>query len=329
MSAVLSSPTSFDCREAEPLLHLYDDGEAAPEDQSALEAHLERCDECRHRLRELRAVKQALRSRAAEDATVPEALVLRLRGQIAQVSRGERRRRSFALAAPAVAATGALVFAGAALFGSSLASTFGIGGGATEDTDLQSAAFGGSAPSLLEEALSLHTLDVPVDVASPDPSRVGSFLASRIGHPVRVPRLDPAGLGLAGGRVINVHNQRAAQLVYESGLGGRVSLVAVPDPSGRLSARVVGGAEAAATSNVDFAGWVKGSGAEQSGHLRARQGDLAVHVWSSGGTVYSLAGQMDDAHLDSLLSEVAGGGRARARSVSRVAHEYDPPLRNR
>lgn len=316
LSAVLSSSFSFDCREAEPLLHLYADGEAAPEDSALLEAHLAHCRPCGDRLSELRALKSALRAGAHDGVDVPEALLARVRSDIHDAARGEARRRSRLVVAPAIAAAGALVAVGVLWFDG------GVFGGAPAGGGLEQ-----RSPPLLEESLSFHDLDVPVDVASPDPARVGAFLASRVGHPVRVPRLDPAGFGLAGGRVINVDNQRASHLVYEGGLGRRLSLVAVPDPDGRLAARVRGGAETAATSNASFSGWLKGTGEHKSGHLRARRGQVAVHVWSDGASVYSLAGEIDDENLDHLVADVTSGGSRPSVSASRVAHELDPPVR--
>lgn len=312
LSAVLSSSLSLSCQEAEPLLHLSADGEAAPEDQALLDEHLARCAPCSGRLVELRALKRALRQRSPAEAPVPEALLARVRGDLAHEARGERRRRVLVVGAPVFAGVGALLFVSASLLGS-----FGERARPLDES-----------PPLLEQALSIHTLDVPVDVASPDPARVGAFLASRIGHPVRVPRLDPAGFGLAGARVINVDNRRAAQLFYEGGLGHRVSLVAVPDPQGQLALRVRDGAEAVTTSSVSFADWVKGGHDAERAHLRARRGELAVHVWSDDGAVYSLAGKLDDERLDDLLSEMSAPSEVRrSANVRRVAHELDPPLR--
>lgn len=313
MAAVLSPSSSLGCQEAEPLLHLYADGEVAPEDQALLDAHLERCAACTDRLVELQGLKRALRVRALEDTFVPPALLERIRGDVASAARSERRRGLLAVGAPVFAGFGALLFVSAALFYASF-----------DDRSPPSR----DAPLLLEQALSLHTLDVPVDVASPDPARVSAFLSSRIGHPVRVPRLDPAGFGLAGARVINVENRRAAQLFYEGGLGRRVSLVAVPDPQGQLGVRVRDGAAAVTANPVAFVDWVKGGHDERSAHLRARRGDLAVHLWSGEGAVYSLAGELDDERLESLLAEVVAPDEGRRSStVRRVAREFDPPLR--
>lgn len=310
MRAVLSTSSSFDCREAEPLIHLYADGEAAPEDASLLEEHLEVCSDCGERLKQRRAIKRALAKSAAAHSEPSADFVLRLRGDLKAAGQRERRRRRVLVMVPALAAAGVLVVVGF---------TFGVNDRGDERGGLEQ-----GAPPLLDETLSLHTLDVPVDVASPDPVRVGAFLASRIGHPVRVPRLDRAGFGLAGGRVISVNNQRAAHLVYEGGLGRRVSLLAVPDPSGALSARVLGGARAAATSSASFSGWVKGHDDDSSAHLRARRGELGVHVWSDKGSVFSLAGQVDDAHLDQLLATLAS---ERGPAKQRVARDFDPPVR--
>ncbi len=89
----------------------------------------------------------------------------------------------------------------------------------------------------ITESVARHALDVPVDVASPDPRVVESFLRPRIGIPLVVPRLDVHGYGLRGGRVVAVQKRRAAQLVYDGGLGKRVSIVIVPDADGAVVAQ--------------------------------------------------------------------------------------------
>lgn len=321
MAAVLSTSLSFSCQEAEPLLHLVADAEVAPEDQALLDEHLKRCGDCRARLVELRGLKAALRLRAT-DTRVPASLLARVREDIADEVRTERRRRVLVVGAPVFAGFGALLFVSAAvLYGTvdDRPRAVSVSGEPSQGSD---------APVLLEQALSLHTLDVPVDVASPDPARVSAFLAARIGHPVRVPRLDPAGFGLAGARVINVDNRRAAQLFYEGGLGHRVSLVAVPDPTGQLGGRVRDDAAAVTESAARFADWVKGGADEKRAHLRARRGDLAVQVWSDEGAVYSLAGRLDDERFDTLLSELSDADEGlRTVNARRVARDFDPPLR--
>jgi anti-sigma factor RsiW len=123
-------------------------------------------------------------------------------------------------------------------------------------------------------AMQRHRLELPVDVASPDPRPVQEFLAARLGHRLRVPRLDGIGFGLQGGRVVDVDNRPGALLVYSGGYGQRLSVVAVPDPDGALAARV--------------------SVADASGG----DDELRFRVVSGYGAVYTIVGDVDDARLD-------------------------------
>ncbi len=54
------------CCELEPALAPYVDGEAAPQDRAAVEAHLERCPPCRDRVAGERSVRDALHARRDE-----------------------------------------------------------------------------------------------------------------------------------------------------------------------------------------------------------------------------------------------------------------------
>jgi anti-sigma factor RsiW len=57
---------SRECRELEPALAPYVDGESAPQDRAAVDAHLQRCPPCRDRVAGERAIRDALHARRAE-----------------------------------------------------------------------------------------------------------------------------------------------------------------------------------------------------------------------------------------------------------------------
>ncbi len=297
MAAVLSPTRSLDCRDAETSVHLLLDEEVAPEDRAAMEQHLAVCGHCSDLLEALQQTRAALQEQSLKEQP-SAAFEARLRGQL----RGSRRgRRRALLLLPAGAAAAALLLGAGLLLEA--------GSAVAEETRL---------PFLLSESLGHHTLDVPVDVASPDAARVEAFLAPRVGGRVGVPRLDFAGFGLMGGRVISVDNHRAAHLLYEGGLGRRVSVVAVPDPDGRLAA-AFGGRD----SPLALSGSLAGPDPLAAG-VRRRAGEYGVHVWAERGALYSLVAQLDDGRLDQLLASMHRG-----RSLPRAARvaDVDPPLR--
>jgi anti-sigma factor RsiW len=66
------------CRDLEPGLAPYVDGESAPDERASIDAHLDRCRPCRDRVAEERAVRDALRARR-EELRVGASDVLRAR----------------------------------------------------------------------------------------------------------------------------------------------------------------------------------------------------------------------------------------------------------
>ena len=133
-------------------------------------------------------------------------------------------------------------------------------------------------PAVAQAAFARHALDVPVDVATPDPRRVQEFLAVRVGA-LRVPRLDALGYGLSGARVVDVGNSRGSQLVYAGGFGQRLSVVSVPDPDGGLG-RSLGGAA-----------------------VELEQGGLRARTFVTPGNVVSVVGDLDRERLRQVSYE--------------------------
>lgn len=141
---MLSSSTEIDCRDAEPRLHLYLDGELAPEETASLEGHLNACAGCRADLALLEHTRAKLRAGAEVADVAPAALVERVGVDVGRMARRERRGR-MVWAAPLAVATAALVVA---------------------VISLASADAPAHQPRVLAESVDVHTRDVPVDVAS-------------------------------------------------------------------------------------------------------------------------------------------------------------------
>jgi anti-sigma factor RsiW len=202
------------CIDVEPLLDASVDGELIGEDAASVDAHVSDCPSCRAK-RDARVHMKAALAAAGAQLALPDEVEARIVSGIRTVRRAERR-------------TTAAIVAVAVIVG-----VVGV-------VALNNAKGAPSEPPVISAALQRHQIDLPVDVASPDPERVAAFLKDRIGHPVLVPRLSQAGWGLEGGRVIEVADRPAAQLVYRSGLGTKISVIAIPDPDGNLARQQLG-----------------------------------------------------------------------------------------
>ncbi|HVL67572.1 MAG TPA: zf-HC2 domain-containing protein [Vicinamibacterales bacterium] len=185
-----------ECRELEPLLAPYVDGEAGDTDCSRIEAHVDACPCCRGRLAAQRAACDSLRTRrAALRPCAPGALRARCAAH-ASASRRARavpigRRGALAAAAMLVLATGGFFALGLDDRAQALALQ------ATID-HAKCARFGASA-------------------GSDDPATAAQRWQARFGWPLRVPASAPeaGGLHLRGVRRCAVTDGRIAHIMYE------------------------------------------------------------------------------------------------------------------
>lgn len=259
MSAVPALKTTLDCKDAESWLGAFLDRELADDDRALLEAHLQACPTCRDKGEILARLKDALQRGAL---LAPDRLVHAVQGSL----RTEARR----------AATWTRVRASVAVLA--------VVGAGVLAAHVAPGAFAPAPPEdrlrpVVADSAARHVLDVPVDVASPDPSRVQAFLNPRVGHDISVPRLDGHGYGLLGGRIVDVVNRRAAQLVYMGGLGRRVSVLAVPDPDRVLSTAL-----------------------RAEGGRRATSADgLPVQVFARDDVVYAIVGDLGPERLSAMV----------------------------
>ena len=256
---VPAQTTKLTCSDVEPLLHLLCDGELIDE-EAELGAHLDICANCRQSERRLRLMKGAFATLPQMHA--PDALVQRIRNDVSADQKRQRLRRS--KNAPWLIA---------ALATGTLAVAFVV---AVVVRPQEAAPTSLSAETIADAALARHALDVPMDIASADARQVEAFLRPRLGAATRVPRLHKEGFALLGGRVIEVLDHRAAQLVYLSAYGERLTLLSVPD-------RRPPSAAASGTS----------SGTPKLGRVR---------VWTSGEALWSLVADVDDRGLDAVVA---------------------------
>jgi anti-sigma factor RsiW len=250
------SKSAMPCADIEPLLDPCVDGELLEDDRVLVHGHVAACEVCRGRL-EAKGQLKALIAAAGRSVELPASLEARVRADLRAHRQGTLLRRTLG------------VVAVAALVG---VATLGVLGRPS------SAPVAEPSPVVARAALARHGLDLPVDVATPDPGRVQEFLAPRVGR-LRVPRLDALGFGLSGARVVDVGNQRGAQLVYAGGFGQRLSVVAVPDPDGGLSRALDGGA------------------------VELEEGGLRARTFSAAGNVVSVVGELDHERLRQVSFE--------------------------
>lgn len=95
--------------------------------------------------------------------------------------------------------------------------------------------------SLADESLSAHRVFVvevkhPVEVAADQEQHLVTWLTKRIGAEVRAPNLRAVGYQLIGGRLLHAENEPAAQLMYESQHGDRITIYVRANPSHELTA---------------------------------------------------------------------------------------------
>lgn len=276
MIAVTARAQQLTCDDVEPLLSPCVDGELVEDDSSSVKAHVARCDKCRQRLLELQTLKTSLAA-AGRTVALPEDLEARLHDDLHRAARPQRAMKVGLIAA----SVAAIAFVGATL--STTMSTMSTSSGTSRGTSAGAASASTSASaSVVAAALQRHRADLPVDVASPDPRSVQEFLAQRLGHRLRVPRLETFGFGLQGGRVVDVEDRQAAQLMYAGGYGQRLSVVAVPDPDGVLAAKLLEGSATTAS---------------------AAEG-LSVRVLTNNGAVYTLVGDVDEQRLERVSHEL-------------------------
>jgi anti-sigma factor RsiW len=275
----VTARAQLSCDDVEPLLSPCVDGELLDDDSASVKGHVARCDACRTRLLELQALKASLAA-AGRTVELPLDLEARLHDDLRRAARPSRTLRA-GLALAGAAAALAVVLSATSSFRTKPLAPGDIRAAAITGTVVHGK---GARPPVVAAALQRHRADLPVDVASPDPRPVQEFLAQRLGHKLRVPRLESFGFGLQGGRVVDVDDRQGAQLMYAGGYGQRLSVVAVPDPDGVLAAKLLAH-DAGQGASIDDEG-------------------LNVRVLSNNGAVYTIVGDVDEQRLDRVSHEI-------------------------
>jgi anti-sigma factor (TIGR02949 family) len=184
------------CREFEPWLQAFVDGELDVETMTAAQAHVSSCPECHGRADGERRFRVLLRQQPQEVA--PPELLARLLA----VARRERRRAALRLwlGVPALA-TAAVLLAALLMTRAMLP--------------------GPSAPrfvdTLVDKHLAYAQIERPAEFTSSESGAVAAWLRERIGMRVPVPDYSHAGIRLVGARISEEGEQKLAYLLYEKG----------------------------------------------------------------------------------------------------------------
>ena len=188
----------MDCREVQPLLHPYADGELDLARHLEVEHHLAECAECAEREQGLRALREALAS-ASLYHRAPDTLRDRLQGTSTPAPSPARRRRWSSLALVGTAAGIVLVVA-ATLTSGVLSSR------ASAEDRLTDQVVAGHIRSLQANHVT--------DVASSDQHTVKPWLLEQLDFSPQVPNLSANGYVLRGGRLDYLTDRPVAALVY-------------------------------------------------------------------------------------------------------------------
>ncbi len=245
----------MNCTELRVHLHPYVDGELGAGETAAADAHVAECPDCRSRVTQEREFRQLLRRQPRESAT-PE-----FRARIlAEVHRSARR----AVLRPWLVAPAAALAAAALLVLSLLPVTR-------------------SAAPLMSELVDKHIayaqVENPAEYASSDRRAVEAWFRERAGMRVTVADYSQAGIRLAGARIAEASERKAAYILYEKG-HTLLSVFMVP---------------ASATSTE-----LKGARVSYGGHeyITAERKGYRTVSWTDGQTVYGLVSLLD---YDALL----------------------------
>lgn len=244
-------------------LTAYVDGRLPESRRAAVELFLEKAPDAQARVAADRAARESLRRRLKPIADLP--VPDRLRVDVILRRRHERVRRRVRMAAAGVA----------------LLTGGGAAGWKAHDfvpprlASAQQAAVSTTAA----DAISAHRVFVvetahPVEVGAAQEPHLIQWLSRRVGHPLAVPDLAGQGYVLMGGRLLPAGNVAAAQFMYESGSGHRLTV------------------------------YVRASGGGDTQFRFVASEGVSAFSWTDQGLGFSLVGALDRAQLLGIANTV-------------------------
>jgi anti-sigma factor RsiW len=195
---------TFNCSEADNVLHAYVDGELTGADRQAYESHLRVCEACTQSSRFQARFKAAVRGHLPRPA-LPVGLRTRIESALAAAPSPRRRwpwqahPRAFTVGAAAAAALVLLV--------------------ANTQRTVRS--------PVLEQALSTFHHDLPLDVLSESCAKVSDWFRGKVDFTLAPAALD-SGTRCQGGRLVNVRDRFGAYVVYQMQAGHRLGVTVAP-----------------------------------------------------------------------------------------------------
>jgi mycothiol system anti-sigma-R factor len=221
------------CRELEPFVYPYLDGELELEERVEIEAHLASCPECARRVEEERALKNVVRLGGQTRAPG------HLRDVIAQ-GLHETHRRERALRWLKISAAAAVVIS--------------VSGGVVYQRHAA------VRQRYLADAAIRHGKKLPDEVTPPTPDAIEAWFDGKLDYRVKVPALTNA--KVTGARLSNVRDMPAAYISYEAqpvpGEARRVGLFVMDDDKGELSAEAWPDVEVTQSHGYNVATWRQG-----------------------------------------------------------------------
>ena len=248
-------------------LHAYIDGQLAPERQADMQAYLAQHPEAAQRAQAYRAQTQGLRALFAPVLleTLPPRLVQ--------------------AALPGKPWYGQRLAAGVAIAVVSAASAWFVRG--SVDQNLALAQMTQAAPGLTgfaQRAAVAHVVYSPevrhpVEVGADQEPHLVAWLSKRLGAAVKVPRLQPLGFELMGGRLLPGDSGPVAQFMYADATGQRLTLYVTHEAPQRAPQ-------------------------PETAFRFGQDGKVNVFYWVDAGFGYALSGSIDKAALTRVAQEV-------------------------
>jgi anti-sigma factor (TIGR02949 family) len=263
-----STERRFDCADIERFCYAYLDGEFASQEREQFETHLAGCSGCKKQVEEASAFRSMVRLRVKPGVRAPAHLRARIsRGLVqAQRERSRKQFRAFAWQAwPSALIGGAVALCLAMVYGLVAPSP--------------------STRWVVNDAVDMHSRALPLEVTTADLGHLLPLFEHHLGFAVQPPQFPARRAVLVGGRLSHLGPRDAAYLEYGTGPGRRLSILVAEDqnPSFRLA-----GARVARVANREvFLTTVRGHN---------------VTVWRTGGVIYSMVSDLDEADNLSLLA---------------------------
>ncbi|MEX2146552.1 MAG: zf-HC2 domain-containing protein [Candidatus Rokuibacteriota bacterium] len=200
----------MNCSETRARLHAYVDGELTVSDIADVDGHCLECRRCAALVGAEREFRSLLRRQPREAA--PSELRAHIVHRIRREAAVAKARRW--LPVPAIAVAAAIIAA----------------------VLLPAHTPPPLVADLVDKHIAYAQIERPAEFASTDPREVAEWFQSRAGMRVTVPDYSPSGIHLAGARLADAHERKAAYLLYEKG-STLLSVFMVPAPASEAPLR--------------------------------------------------------------------------------------------